>query len=174
MPSTVLSGAEERFAEERPGWNFSKNKNDPGLENWVQNYTQTTFAVKATSPAALLTSKRLHGDGSKHFSRFPGLACVACVCNIDIEYRIRATSLGMWLEDGSKNKNEIWLESWKIRTIQAGTVYPPFFGTRQYCTHCHTACRNAGMPSAILGGDWQMTSLNLSCSSRWPHQVARR
>ena len=35
--STVLSGAEERFAEERPGWNFSKNKNDPGLENWVQN-----------------------------------------------------------------------------------------------------------------------------------------
>ena len=30
---TVLSGAEERFAEERPGWNFSKNKNDPGLEN---------------------------------------------------------------------------------------------------------------------------------------------
>ena len=31
--ATVLSGAEERFAEERPGWNFSKNKNDPGLEN---------------------------------------------------------------------------------------------------------------------------------------------
>ena len=31
--TTVLSGAEERFAEERPGWNFSKNKNDPGLEN---------------------------------------------------------------------------------------------------------------------------------------------
>ena len=31
--TTVLSGAEERFAEERPGWNFSKNKSDPGLEN---------------------------------------------------------------------------------------------------------------------------------------------
>ena len=26
-------------------------------------------------------------------------------------------------------------------------------------THCHTACRNAGMPSAMLGGDRQMTSL---------------
>ena len=25
-------------------------------------------------------------------------------------------------------------------------------------THCHTACRNAGMPSAMLGGDRQMTS----------------
>ena len=31
--STVLSGAKERFAEEQPGWNFSKKKNDPGLEN---------------------------------------------------------------------------------------------------------------------------------------------
>ena len=65
---TVLSGAEERFAEERPGWNFSKNKNDPGLENCVQNYTQTTFAVKTTSSAALLISKRLHVDGSKNIS----------------------------------------------------------------------------------------------------------
>ena len=26
-------------------------------------------------------------------------------------------------------------------------------------THCHTACRNAGMPSANVGGDRQMTSL---------------
>ena len=25
--------------------------------------------------------------------------------------------------------------------------------------HCHTACRNAGMPSAMLAGDRQMTSL---------------
>ena len=88
LAPTVLSGAEERFAEERPGWNFSKNKNDPGLENWVQNYTQATFAVKATSPAALLTSKRLHVDGSKHFSRFPGLACVACMSH---RYRVPYT-----------------------------------------------------------------------------------
>ena len=27
--ATVLSGAEERFAEERPGWNFSKNRERP-------------------------------------------------------------------------------------------------------------------------------------------------
>ena len=35
---------------------------------------------------------------------FPGPACVACMCNI---HYVRATSVAMWLEDGSKNKNEI-------------------------------------------------------------------
>ena len=62
----------------------SKNKNDPRL--WEQSHhTQTAFAVKTTSSGALLTSKRLHFDGLKHFSRIPRPACV-------VAYRVRAAS----------------------------------------------------------------------------------
>ena len=39
-------------------------------------------------------------------------------------------------------------------------------------THCHTACRNAGMPSAMLGGDRQMTSLTQLLDR--PGQMARK
>ena len=69
-------------------------------------YMQTTFAVKSTSSAALVISKRLHVDGSKHFRRFPTQHALRA-CTSSIVYRVRATSLAMWLEDGSKNKNEI-------------------------------------------------------------------
>ena len=39
-------------------------------------------------------------------------------------------------------------------------------------THCRTACRNAGMPSAMLGGDRQMTSLTQLLDM--PGQMARK
>ena len=35
------------------------------------HHTQTVFALKTISLAALLTSKRLNFDGLKHFSRIP-------------------------------------------------------------------------------------------------------
>ena len=38
--------------------------------------------------------------------------------------------------------------------------------------HCHTACQNAGMPSAMLGDDRQMTSLTQLL--RRPGQMARK
>ena len=39
-------------------------------------------------------------------------------------------------------------------------------------THCHTACRNAGMLSAMLGGDRQMTFLTQLL--RRPVEMARK
>ena len=39
-------------------------------------------------------------------------------------------------------------------------------------THCHTACRNAGMLSAMLGGDRQMTSLTQLLGR--PVEIARK
>ena len=50
-----------------------KNNNDPGWRNEFRtiHHTQRVFAVKTTSSAALLTSKRLHFDGLKRFSRIP-------------------------------------------------------------------------------------------------------
>ena len=39
-------------------------------------------------------------------------------------------------------------------------------------THCHTACRNPGMPSTMLGGDRQMTSLTQLL--RRPGQMAQK
>ena len=94
--NTVLSGPEERA-----GCTFYlKIRTTPA---WKINHTQNVVAVKATNSAALLTSKRLYFDQSKHFSRFP---CLACVCNIDIKYRLIVTSMATWLEDRSKNKNK--------------------------------------------------------------------
>ena len=45
-------------------------------------------------------------------------------------------------------------------------------GARLPSTHCHTACRNAGMLSAMLGGDRQMTSLTQLL--RRPVEMARK
>ena len=39
-------------------------------------------------------------------------------------------------------------------------------------THCHTACRNSGMPSGMLRGDRQMTSFTQLL--RRPGQMARK
>ena len=43
-------------------------------------------------------------------------------------------------------------------------------------THCHTACRNAGMPSAMLGGDKLMTSFTqlLSRPVKWGEKKWRQ
>ena len=104
---------------------LSKNKNDPGWKIELRTVSpQTTFAVKTTSSAALLTSKRLHVDRSKHLSRFPGPACAVCVCNIDIEYRVCATRSAMWLDCGSKNKNEIGWSREKKERSRLGSSTP--------------------------------------------------
>ena len=77
--STVLSDPEERFADERFAEErarlgfYLKIRTTPAWKNSERFHHAQTFAVKTivTSSAALLTSKRLHFDGSKHFSRFP-------------------------------------------------------------------------------------------------------
>ena len=72
------------------------------------HHKQTGFAMKTTSSAALLTSKRLHFGGSKHFSRISRMCA-------------RYWSQPKWLKL-SQRRIEKWLESWKIRTIEAWTV----------------------------------------------------
>ena len=68
---------------------------------------------------------------------------VGCVCNIDINYRVRAISIAMRLEDGSKNKSDRdWLESWKIRMTRAGTVWEASPVRTQEGGHrCHPALK---------------------------------
>ena len=65
---------------------------------------------------------------------------------------------------------------WRVGKIAAGflpsATQEQVAAARLPSAHCHTACRNAGMLSAMLGGDRQMTSLTQLL--RRPVEMARK
>ena len=71
-----------------------KNKNDPRLENELRTVSPNANGICCeddfSESAALLTSKRLHLDRSKNFSRFPDRLCVRPV-HVQHRYRVPCT-----------------------------------------------------------------------------------
>ena len=109
---TVLSGAEERFAEERPGWNFRyKNKNDPGWKIELRTVSLHGNNVCCEDDffsgiADFETTPRRRVETFQPLPR-PSMCCVRVKHRYRVVYRVGATSLAMWLEDESKIRTRL-------------------------------------------------------------------
>ena len=72
-----------------------------------------------------------------------------------------------------KRQNHQFMKFISLLKFQDYSTQKHFAAARLPFTHCHTACRNVGMPSAMLGDDGQKTQLYAGPDKRCENNGAK-